>query len=536
MSPGSSTESYPAFSRIGLRENPGKNLNQVTCPDRDSNPGHLVSRPDALTVTPQKSQEKPLQRYVKYILQLIQYAYGNQLCLNRRIYVNMRKAGNIVRGSTCSIGNKKQVALHKLHPPLRDWVVAAGDAAIVTLLADSMLDWLPSPLNYTTMTSNFRPSHCKMFIRHLNEIVRNADYNTFEEVHGLSVTGSTRRIDIIAFKESTRSGYIIDPTVRFETDEEQPAEMDNEKKNIYNPTIPYYLKKYQLKEHEVIGLLVGARGWFTINRKRESERKRKRLFRVHNAEKQVVKAASLEKPLLRRVACDVPLTSHNSRPPLSSVSIVQCRRKGLLKVPYNRRTYNEEVEIVKMERPTPELNLSMDVKKNSICLHLSNAYHSYERTLFSANNLFCVHKVGILKRFVCNCGRHLQWSGIRGRKTLLGVPEATDHVARKSKENWEDKFKSIAASFIVYRRSNVYVPLENFNDEKYCKDSKDFVEYAVKEADSVLQSSNFKRQNKIIFYFHDFGQNAESEIVGILINGSLPPPHKPAIGPYPEQD
>ncbi|KAJ4442873.1 hypothetical protein ANN_04466 [Periplaneta americana] len=53
MSPGSSTESYPAFARIGLRENPGKNLNQVTCPNRDSNPGHLVSQPDALTVTPQ---------------------------------------------------------------------------------------------------------------------------------------------------------------------------------------------------------------------------------------------------------------------------------------------------------------------------------------------------------------------------------------------------------------------------------------------------------------------------------------------------
>ncbi|KAJ4431251.1 hypothetical protein ANN_19848 [Periplaneta americana] len=53
MSPGSSTESYPTFARIGLRENPGKNLNQVTCPDRDSNPGHLVSQPDVLTVTPQ---------------------------------------------------------------------------------------------------------------------------------------------------------------------------------------------------------------------------------------------------------------------------------------------------------------------------------------------------------------------------------------------------------------------------------------------------------------------------------------------------
>ncbi|KAJ4438577.1 hypothetical protein ANN_14524 [Periplaneta americana] len=54
--------------------------------------------------------------------------------------------------------------------------------------------------------------------------LKHADYNTFEEVHGLSVTGSTRRIDIIAFKESTRSRYIIDPTERFETDEEQPAE------------------------------------------------------------------------------------------------------------------------------------------------------------------------------------------------------------------------------------------------------------------------------------------------------------------------
>ncbi|KAJ4444573.1 hypothetical protein ANN_06368 [Periplaneta americana] len=49
MSPGSNTVSYPAFARIGLRENPGKNLNQVTCPDRESNPGHLVSRLDVLT-------------------------------------------------------------------------------------------------------------------------------------------------------------------------------------------------------------------------------------------------------------------------------------------------------------------------------------------------------------------------------------------------------------------------------------------------------------------------------------------------------
>ncbi|KAJ4441379.1 hypothetical protein ANN_11234 [Periplaneta americana] len=71
MSPGSSTESYPAFARIGLRENPGKNLNQVTCPVRDSNPGHLVSQPDALTVTPQHCWCNLLESASDGILQFI---------------------------------------------------------------------------------------------------------------------------------------------------------------------------------------------------------------------------------------------------------------------------------------------------------------------------------------------------------------------------------------------------------------------------------------------------------------------------------
>ncbi|KAJ4439116.1 hypothetical protein ANN_15073 [Periplaneta americana] len=49
----------PSICSLWLRENPGKNLNQVTCPDRDSNPSHLVSRPDALTVTPQVWTPEP---------------------------------------------------------------------------------------------------------------------------------------------------------------------------------------------------------------------------------------------------------------------------------------------------------------------------------------------------------------------------------------------------------------------------------------------------------------------------------------------
>ncbi|KAJ4451735.1 hypothetical protein ANN_03206 [Periplaneta americana] len=56
MSPEYSTESYTAFAHIGLRENPGKNLKQVTCPDGELNLGHLVSRPDSLTVIHRKEK------------------------------------------------------------------------------------------------------------------------------------------------------------------------------------------------------------------------------------------------------------------------------------------------------------------------------------------------------------------------------------------------------------------------------------------------------------------------------------------------
>ncbi|KAJ4436467.1 hypothetical protein ANN_16498, partial [Periplaneta americana] len=47
----------PSICSHWVEGKPRKNLNQVTFPDRESNPGHLVSRPDALTVTPQLIQD-----------------------------------------------------------------------------------------------------------------------------------------------------------------------------------------------------------------------------------------------------------------------------------------------------------------------------------------------------------------------------------------------------------------------------------------------------------------------------------------------
>jgi len=53
----------------------------------------------------------------------------------------------------------------------------------------------------------------------------------------------------------------VDPTVRFETNECQPVDVDKEKKEIYEPVCDELMKKYNIKfKIEVIGLLVGARG------------------------------------------------------------------------------------------------------------------------------------------------------------------------------------------------------------------------------------------------------------------------------------
>src|SRR5436190_1909397 len=62
----------------------------------------------------------------------------------------------------------------------------------------------------------------------------------YEELHCVSETGSTRRIDILAISRSENKGWIIDPTIRFENNITQPEDVDKEKKEIYEPTIPFF--------------------------------------------------------------------------------------------------------------------------------------------------------------------------------------------------------------------------------------------------------------------------------------------------------
>ncbi|KAJ4443528.1 hypothetical protein ANN_05200 [Periplaneta americana] len=49
---------------------------------------------------------------------------------------------------------------------------------------------------------------------------------------------------------TTKKGYIIDPTIRIETDSSQPEDVNKEKINIYLPTVEYFKAKYQLEDIE----------------------------------------------------------------------------------------------------------------------------------------------------------------------------------------------------------------------------------------------------------------------------------------------
>ena len=63
--------------------------------------------------------------------------------------------------------------------------------------------------------------------------MNNNHLEVYEKFHCVSSNGSNRRVDIFAVDRSKKLGYILDPTVRFDTYYEQPLDVDMEKKQIY---------------------------------------------------------------------------------------------------------------------------------------------------------------------------------------------------------------------------------------------------------------------------------------------------------------
>lgn len=92
------------------------------------------------------------------------------------------------------------------------------------------------------------------------EELRKKGYTTYEEKECIAENGSTRRIDIIAINENTKTGIVLDPTIRFEINIEQDEEVNVEKRTIYEPCIKDLKRMYDINNIQVYGLLIGARG------------------------------------------------------------------------------------------------------------------------------------------------------------------------------------------------------------------------------------------------------------------------------------
>ncbi|KAJ4426441.1 hypothetical protein ANN_27255 [Periplaneta americana] len=90
-------------------------------------------------------------------------------------------------------------------------------------------------------------------IEHACGIVRN-------ELNCLCNVQKSLRRRAQTYSQTTEKGYIIDPTIRIETGSSQPEDVNQEKINIYLPTVDYFKAKYQLEDIEVICLLFGACG------------------------------------------------------------------------------------------------------------------------------------------------------------------------------------------------------------------------------------------------------------------------------------
>ena len=83
---------------------------------------------------------------------------------------------------------------------------------------------------FNSLLINQRHHRIKHVITNLQQ---HMNFDCFEEVHAIDETGVSRFADIVAFKKGSKMAYILDPTIRFDKNEDQARLVDQEKRNIY---------------------------------------------------------------------------------------------------------------------------------------------------------------------------------------------------------------------------------------------------------------------------------------------------------------
>ena len=62
--------------------------------------------------------------------------------------------------------------------------------------------------------------------------LKNKGWQVREQLHCVTSTGSSRRVDILALSSNSKQVIITDPTIRMEQGYDQPKEVDAENKKI----------------------------------------------------------------------------------------------------------------------------------------------------------------------------------------------------------------------------------------------------------------------------------------------------------------
>jgi hypothetical protein len=91
---------------------------------------------------------------------------------------------------------------------------------------------------------------------HIANGFKTKGFDVFEEV----TSDRGTRIDMIVIDKKRKTGLILDPTIRFESAENQAVVVDEEKRDYYKNTIPYFKEVYELRHIDIVGLYLGSRG------------------------------------------------------------------------------------------------------------------------------------------------------------------------------------------------------------------------------------------------------------------------------------
>lgn len=113
--------------------------------------------------------------------------------------------------------------------------------------------------DYGTLRRNAR--HHK--VKHaLASLLSSKGLRVIDEAPCSDAQGSMRRVDILAIDERSKKAYIVDPTVRFETNADVDKSVRDEKRSIYESCIPDLQRRYGHEDYtyEVFGVWFGARG------------------------------------------------------------------------------------------------------------------------------------------------------------------------------------------------------------------------------------------------------------------------------------